>query len=102
MTSMNKERKVGRTRLRVFLRNYSIEMNPRISTQVYLETETEELDFNVPFSFHFLGFLPLDLQTVAFLTLLFPVPHFLDIDSTELFLAPTGDDTGARSHEQSL
>lgn len=71
-------------------------------TQVYLETESEKLDFNVPFSFHFLGFLPLDLQTVVFLTLLFPVPHFLDIDSTELALAPTCDDTGAHSHEQSL
>lgn len=77
-------------------------MNSCITPQVYPETEIEELDFSIPFSFHFLGFLPLDLQTVAFLTLPFPVPHFLDIDSTELALAPTCDDTGAHSHEQSL
>lgn len=80
----------------------AVEMNSCITTQVYLETEIEELDFNVPFSFHFLGFLPLDLQTIAALTQLFHVPHFLDIDSTELALAPTCDDTGAHSHEQSL
>lgn len=77
-------------------------MNSCITPQAYLGTEIEELDFNIPFSFHFLGFLPLDLQTVAVLTLLFPVPHFLDIDSTELALALTCDDTGAHSHEQSL
>jgi len=103
MTSMNKELKVGR-RLCVFLRNYSraLEMNSCITIQVYLETEIEELDFNMPFSFHFLGFLLLGLQTVVFLTLLSPVPHFLDTDSTELALAPTCDDTGAHSHGQSL
>lgn len=76
-------------------------MNPHI-TQIHLETVTEELDLNIPFSFHFLDFPPLDLQTDAFLTLLFPVPHFLDTDSTELVPAPTCDDTGAHSHEQSL
>lgn len=70
---------------------------------MYLQTnKIGELDFNIPFSFHFPDFPPLDLQTVAALTLLFPVPHFLDIDSTELALAPTCDDTGAHSHEQSL
>lgn len=88
----------------MFLRNYeqAEEMNASITLQVYIETEIENLDFNIPFSFHFLGFLPLDPQTASFLTLLFPVPHFLDTDSIELAPAPSCDDTGAHSHEQSL
>lgn len=80
----------------------AVEMNPGVTTQEYPESEIEELDFNVPFSFHFLGFLLPDLQTVVASTLLFPVPHFLGIDSTELALAPICGDTGAHSHEPSL
>lgn len=90
----------GRTRLCELLRNYSRHRNE--PTRAYPQTETEELHSNVPFSFHFLGFLPLGLQTVASSTLQFPSPRFLGTGSTELALAPSCGDTGAHSHEQSL
>lgn len=80
---------------------HGLEMNTCITTQIH-QTGARELDFNIPFSFHFQDFLPLGLQTVVFLTLLFLVPCSHDTDSTELVLVPSCDGTGAHSHEQSL
>lgn len=77
-------------------------MNPCVTPRAYLQTETEELHSNVPFSFHFLGFLPPGLRRVASLTPQFPAPCFLGTGSTGLALAPSCGDTGAHNHEQSL
>lgn len=53
----------------------------------------------IPFSFHFLNFLPLDLQTTFSLNQLFPSLQILDTVPTVFFPAPDEGGTGAHSHE---
>lgn len=61
-----------------------------------------ELYSCIPFSFHFLNFLPLDLQTTFFLSQLFPALQILDTVPTVLAPAPASGETDAHSHGLSL